>query len=117
MFRALPEAAQKAVMDRATAMEQNKYRPYLKTNITGRVADLMVDMQKAREAGDEAGAGKLEQEITETTRRAIEEGHITDKAAFQREVAKHLMFRYAPDLAAFKNLPKKLRPQFMAPQP
>jgi hypothetical protein len=115
MFRSLPADVQQTVMDRATPEEQTKYKPWMKSNVSSRVADLMVDRAKAMNAGDDESTARLDQQITETVRKATEDGHITNVKSFQTEVKKQMQMRYAPDLAAIAQAPKKVRQQMQPP--
>jgi hypothetical protein len=58
MFRALPEIDQQAVMQGATPAEQAKYRPYLKSNVSGQAAGQGIFEQSAASTPRLPGAGQ-----------------------------------------------------------
>lgn len=115
MFRSLPEPDQKAIMAQASPEERARYQPFLKSNITSRVADMVVDAQKARNAGDNATAAATEQAMKALIREGVLAGHITNRGSFTRAVGEQVVARYAPEMSAILNLPKRLRGQY-APQ-
>jgi hypothetical protein len=113
MFRNLPEAAQQAVMERASPEEQVRYKPWLKGNYTRRYADLLMQRTQAQQAGDDAKYDATAAQMNELIRSGIEDGHITDRAGFIRGVQEEMRMRYSPEISAIRALPKRLRPQFM----
>jgi len=116
MFRALPEPDQKAIMDQASPEERSRYQPFLKNNVTSQTADLVVEAQKARNAGDQATAAAIEQKMRDLIQGAAKDGHITSRAAFMRSVGEQIVARNAPELSAILSLPKRLRGQYLQQQ-
>jgi hypothetical protein len=113
MFRALPEPDQQAIMQQASPEERDRYQPFLKNNVTSRTADMVVDAQKARNAGDTATAAAIEGKMRDMIQGAAKAGQITSRAAFMRSVGEQIVARNAPDLSAILALPKRLRGQYM----
>lgn len=115
-FRALPIEIQEQAMATFSPEDQARYRPWQKSNVTNRVADMLVDAQKARLRGDESGAVQLENEMFIAIQNAAKDGHITNKAAFNRAIKQRVFMHYQPEAGAILSLPKAMRPQFTQPQ-
>jgi hypothetical protein len=117
MFRALPEPDQQAIMQQASPDEQARYKPFLKNHVTSQVADMVVEAQKAQNAGDTATANAIRQKMTTLATNAARDGQITSRSAFLKSVKDQVIARNAPDLSAILALPKRLRGQYMQQQP
>jgi hypothetical protein len=115
MFRALPEPDQAAVMKGATPAEQEKYKPYLKSDVSLQAANLFMQAQKERQGGNTVAAAATEQQFAKLVTDAVANGQLTNLAAFRRSLGQQLTARYAPDIAAIMAQPKKLRGLYMQP--
>lgn len=117
MFRQLPDEDQKYIMENYPPADTARYRPYLKTHYPSMVADMMVDVQKARNSGDDATAAAIETKMQQAIMQGVKDGHITDQNRFRGLVAQQLRARYAPELSAIMAIPKRMRfQQNMSPQ-
>jgi hypothetical protein len=115
MFRALPEVAQQRVMQEAPAEESTRYRPYLKSDVAGRVADLQSEAMAAAGAGDQVGAAKIADQIQQVMSDAVHSGRITNLGEFMRSVQQNMMFRQSPEAAAQKGDVSRQRRLMMQP--
>ena len=109
MFRQLPDEDQKYIMENYPSADTARYKPYLKTHYPSMVADMMVDAQKAKNAGDDATASAIETKMQQTILKGVTDGHITDQNRFRGLVAQQLRARYAPELSAIMSIPKRMR--------
>jgi hypothetical protein len=120
MFRALPQADQEAIMKGATPEQQAKYKPYLKSDIVVRAANLTMQAEMQRKNNDNVGAAATEQLLNSAIVDAARNGQITNMTAFRRSLAQQLVARHSPDIAAIMAQPKKDRAryqlQLQAPQ-
>jgi hypothetical protein len=116
MFRALPADDQKAIMDQATQAERDRYRPYMKATVAGRIADIVVEGQRARQSGDLATAAGQDKRLHAAVTRAAHSGDIPDVDAFRQSVVNEIVTRYGKDLPALLNVPKVLNEGRRAPR-
>jgi hypothetical protein len=115
MFRQLPAPDQKAILEQATPTERARYRPYAKGTIAGKVADIVVEGQQARQSGDLATAAAHDSRLHRAIATAAHRGDIPDVDAFRQSVVNEVVQRYGADLPALLNVPQALRESHRRP--